>query len=227
MATKTSSKKAAPKKPTANKNASTPATTKAAPEKTKHNKTALAVIGGIIIFFLLIFAFKNFFIAATVNGEPISRLEIIKTLEEQGGQQTLESVVTKTLILQEAKNKNIQLSQEDMDGEIKKIEDSLKGQNTTLDDALAAQGMTRNDLNEDIRLQLLVQKLVEERINVTDEEVNKYVEENNDFFLETLSEEERIEQAREQLSQQQIQLQTQVLIKDLQDNSNTIYYVTY
>lgn len=219
--------KSTTKKSSATKTTSTPAASKPNTEKTKHNKSALAIIGTIAIFLFAIFVLKSFLIVATVNGEPITRYEIIKALEEQAGQQTLDSLITKKLILQEAKNNNIVASQEDKDAEIKKIEDSLKEQSTTLDDALAAQGMTRNDLLEDIRLQILVQKLVENRIELTDEEVSKYVEENESFFLEELSAEDRIEQAKEQLMQQKIQLETQVLIGDLQKNANTVFYITY
>jgi len=48
----------------------------------------------IIIVILLIAAFqlKGLFIAAMVNGEPISRLTIIKELEKQGGKQALSSL---------------------------------------------------------------------------------------------------------------------------------------
>lgn len=219
--------KSTTKKSSASKTTSAPAASKPNTEKTKHNKSALAIIGTIAIFLFAIFVLKSFLIVATVNGEPITRYEIIKALEEQAGQQTLDSLITKKLILQEAKNNNIVASQEDKDAEIKKIEDSLKEQSTTLDDALAAQGMTRNDLLEDIRLQILVQKLVENRIELTDEEVSKYVEENESFFLEELSAEDRIEQAKEQLMQQKIQLETQVLIGDLQKNANTVFYITY
>lgn len=223
MAAKTTSKK----RTTKSTKASVPATSKSSTVKTSHSKTALAIIGGIFVFLLAMFVIKNFLVAAMVNGQPISRITVIKELEKQGGQQTLEGLITRSLIQQEAKNKNITVSQEEMDAEIKKIEDSLKDQQTTLDAALQIQGMTREDLNKDIRLQLLVQKLVEGNVEVTDEDVANYAKENEDFFPEDATDEEKLTEAREQLKQQKISIETQKLIENLQKNAKTIYFVNY
>ena len=51
---------------------------------------------------------RGLFVVALVNGEPISRIEVIKALEKQGGKATLDSLVTKKLIAQEARSKILQ-----------------------------------------------------------------------------------------------------------------------
>lgn len=223
MATKTNTKKSAPK----TAKTGTPTVASSSKAKTSHSKTALAIIGGIFLFLLAIFVLKNFLIAATVNGQPISRITVIKELEKQGGKQTLDGMITRILIQQEAKNNNITVSQEELDAEIKKIEESLKEQQTTLDAALELQGMTRNDLNNDIRLQIIVQKLVENKVEITDEEVNEFLTENADFFPEDATNEEKMTDAREQLKQQKISLETQTLVENLQKNAKTIFFVNY
>ena len=216
MAAKTSSKKSA-----------TSASPKSSSLKTKHNRTALVVIALIFLGLFSLFVLKQFIIAATVNGQPISRLEVISALEKQGGKQTLDNMITKTLILQEGKKRNIEVSQDEIEAEIQKINETLKEQQTTLEAALELQGMTRKELDEDIRLQLLVQKLVDSQVTVGDEEVTEYVTENEELFPDSTSEEEKISQAREQLKAQKVQLETQTLIENLQKNSKTIYFVTY
>ena len=60
----------------------------------------LLVLGGLIFFS------AKFFLVASVNGQLVSRLTIIKELERQGGQKTLETIILKTLINQEAKKEN-------------------------------------------------------------------------------------------------------------------------
>src|SRR3989344_5775011 len=127
-------------------------------EKIKHDKTALGVFAAIIILFVFVYFFKGLFVAATVNGEQISRIAVIREIEKQNGKATLESLITKKLILQDAKKNNISITQADIEGEINKISANLKNQGTTLDKALEAQGMTRTQLNEEIKIQLIIQK---------------------------------------------------------------------
>jgi len=229
MATKTSSRKKSTSrsKSVAVKSAPAEDSIKTSSTKTKHSKIAVAIIGGILLLLLVMFALKSFLIAATVNGQPISRITVIKELEKQGGQQTLEGLITRALIVQEAEKRNLTISEDEIAAEIKKIEESLKDQQTTLDEALSLQGMSREDLNRDIRLQLLVQKLVEEKVSLTDEEVEKYVQENDSFFPEDATQEKKLEDGREQLRQQKISVETQNLIDELRKSAKTIFFVNY
>lgn len=218
MATKSSSRKSNNKSTNAPKSSSI---------KTEHNKTALIIIGGIFIFLLAIFALKNYVLAATVNGQPITRFDVIKELEKQEGKQTLDNLIIKTLVIQDAEKNNITVSQDEINAELKKIEDSLKAQQTTMDVWLASQGMSREDLNQAIKLQLSVQKLVENKVKITDEEVQKFVTDNDSLFPADTTPEEKLSQAREQLKQQKLSTETQNLIQDLQKNAKTIYFVSY
>lgn len=192
------------------------------------NKKLVALVVLIILFvILLLYFFKGLFIAAMVNGEPITRLSVVKALEKQGGKATLESLITKKLILQEAKKRNVTIAQNDIDAELKKIEASLKNQGTTIDQALKSQGMTKAQLNEEIRLQLSVQRMVEKNVLVTDKEVEEFVTQNKNQFPEGTAEEKMKEQAKEQLQQQKLQKKTQGFIKSLQNKAKIINFVSY
>ncbi|MDP2628319.1 MAG: hypothetical protein Q8P15_00280, partial [Nanoarchaeota archaeon] len=90
----------------------------------------------IIVVAVLAFSLKGLFVAALVNGQPITRLSVIGELEKQGGQQTLASLVNQALIFQEAKRKNVEVSQKEIDEEAKKIEEVLKQQGQDLNTAL-------------------------------------------------------------------------------------------
>lgn len=144
----------------------------------------------VIILIVLAFVFKGVFVAALVNGQPISRLSLIKELEKQGGKQTLASLINQTLILQEAKKKNINISEKEVNEEVKKIEEDLKKQGQNLDTALLTQGMTRGDLIAQLKIRKLVEKLLADQIKVTDKEVADYVEKNKETFPENISDKE-------------------------------------
>ena len=83
------------------------------------NKKILIIIASIIIVLSLGFLFKSLFVVVIVNGKPISRLALIRDLEKAGGSQTLDNLIAKTLIEQEAKAKGVSLTQEEIDKEVK------------------------------------------------------------------------------------------------------------
>ncbi|MEK7185933.1 MAG: SurA N-terminal domain-containing protein [Patescibacteria group bacterium] len=175
----------------------------------------------------LLYVFKGLFVVALVNGEPISRIEVIKALEKQGGKATLDSLVTKKLIAQEARSKNITISQDEIDEEIKKITENLKKQGTTIDKVLETQGMTKTQLNEEIKLQLSIQKMVGKDPEISDKELDELVIANKAQFPEGTTDEQMRTQSREQLKQQKIQQKTQEFIKSLQDKAKATYFVQY
>lgn len=153
------------------------------PLKVKAKKKKITTIFAIVLgVFILVFAIFKFLIAATVNNVPITRFEVIKLLEREGGQQALDNLITRQLVIQEARKKKLTVSQEEIDAKLNELNSYLEQQGTTLDDALALQSQTKEDLIEDIKIQALVEKLLSEELNVSDEEVQKYFEDNRDFF---------------------------------------------
>jgi hypothetical protein len=184
---------------------------------------------GLIVVVLAIGAFflKGLFIVALVNGEPITRIQIVSELEKQGGKQTLSSLVNKTLILQEAKKKNIQVSQKEIDAATKQIEDSLKSQGQNLDTALAMQGMTRQDLEMQLKLRNLVEKLLADKIKVTDKEISDYIEANKSTLPTNLTESEIKKSVGEQLKQQKIASSSQAWLAELTKNAKINYFLKY
>ena len=167
---------------------------------------AVLAIGG--------FMFGKWFTVAKVNGEAISRSEYTKELEKAAGKQVLDSLTTKKIIMQEAKKKNIVVSDKDVEAELKKIEAQLKGQGQSLDQVLAFQGQTRDSLKEQIVLQKTVEKMVGP-VTVSDEEVDKFIEENKDLAGQNTDLETVKKQAKERLSQQKTDAKIQALIQDL------------
>lgn len=183
---------------------------------------------GIVIVALaaLLYTYRSLFIVATVNGQPISRLTLIQELEKQGGKQTLATLVTKTLITQEAAKKNISVSSAQIDEELKKIEQSLSQQGQTLDQVLQLQGMTKASLVEQIRTQKMVEALVGP-VSVSDKEVAAYMEANQASLPQDGDTAAVKKNVKTQLQQQKVSQKAQELIQKLQKNAKINYLVSY
>jgi foldase protein PrsA len=124
------------------------------------------------------FAYAKYWNIATVNGRPISRLSYIKVLEKQGGKEVLDQMVNEALILNEGKNKNVVVTQKDIDAEIAKVEDRLKAQNMTLDAALTANGMVKEDLVSQIRLKKIQDALSASKAEITQAQIDAFLKAN-------------------------------------------------
>ncbi len=178
----------------------------------------------------LIYFSVRFFLVASVNGQLIGRLTIIQELEKQGGKKTLEVIISKTLINQEAKKRKVNISQKDIDAEIQKIETNVTAQGSTLDQALQQQGMTKNDLTDEIKLQLLVTKMVDNNISVTDKEIDDYL--TNQKAQSSLSSAQPApeltrDQAKGAIKQQKLQAKIQTFVADLQAKAKINYFIKY
>lgn len=183
----------------------------------------LIVVGGFY------FGRKTFF-AASVNGQLVSRLSVIKDLEKQGGKKVLDTVILKTLINQEAKKRNLSVSQSEVDTEIKKIETNVSSQGSTLDALLAQQGMTKSDLIGEIKLQLLVTKMVDNNITVSAKEVDNYLASQNSQnslgVSQTTPGLNRV-QAESAIKQQKLQAEIQKFVADLKAKAKINYFIKY
>lgn len=181
----------------------------------------------IIILGALAFRYKDIFIAATVNGQPIFRFEVISELEKQGGKQVLDSIITKKLIEKEAKDKAIVVTSEEISAEIDKIKNSIIEQGSTLEKELANQNMTIAALEKEISMQKRIEKILLQNISVTDDEVNKYIETNKTGIPESTDMEVYKKQVREQLQRQKISSEYQTWIEKLRETAKINTFVRY
>ncbi len=175
----------------------------------------------------LLFLNRGLFIAAMVNNQPITRLSIVSELEKRSGKQALDTVITETLIMQEAQKNNVVVSNDEVDAEVSKVEENVKAQGQDIDQLLAAQGMKKEDLVKQIRIQKIVEKILADKINPTDDEVKKYVTDNATMFGKELSADQKVSQAKDQLKQQKLSSQFQTWIAEVKTNSKINYFVNY
>jgi hypothetical protein len=175
----------------------------------------------------LAYIYRGMFVAAIVNGMPISRWQILKRAEQAQGQQILDSIITEKLVKQKAEKEGITVSDEDLSQEIDQIKKSVEGQDQSFDQILAMQGMTLEDLKDRLRLNKMIEQLLAGEVEVTEEQVNQYIEDNKDFFPEDMSEEEKKQSAKDQLRQQQMNQKYQEWVKQLKDKARIRNFVNY
>jgi foldase protein PrsA len=189
----------------------------------KANKRNLAILLAIIILAGTLYYFKNQFIVAMVNGKPIFRLTLIRELEKQTGKGVLDSLITKTLILDEAKKQNVSISDGEINEEVKQIEENISKQGQELTALLDAQGMTRNDLLEQIKLQKTVEKIAGKDISISEQEVDDYIKTNKDLISKDTDIEKIKETIKGQLEQEKLNEKIQTWVESLRQNAKITY----
>jgi len=180
-----------------------------------------------LIFLFLIFNFKHLFIAALVNNKPITRYALDRELEKQGGKQLLENLIAESLILQEAERQGLKISDERLKEEIGEIEGQVKLQGSDLDTLLEVQGQTRQALEKQIKIQLIVEEILGKEVSITDEEIRNYFEENKDYFGEDATLEGVKEQAREDLRQTKLGEGFQSWLEELKQKAKIHYFLKF
>lgn len=193
----------------------------------KFYKSKIILVVIVVLIFAVLYYCRSLLIVATVNGQPISRISLVQELEKQSGKQTLNNLVTKMLIIQEAKQQNININKNKIDDEIKKIEANLVKQGQTLDQVLLLQGMTKESLIEQITIQKMVEEMVGKNITVTDKEINEYLEKNKSSIPEGKKPEDMKEEIKQQLIQQKTSDKFQTWLEELQKKAKINYFIQY
>ena len=138
------------------------------------NTYIILVIAGLL---LLAIYKKSLFIAATVNGAPITNLELQLKLNAQFRDQTLNQLINEKIILNEAAKNNAIPSQQAIDAKIAGLETTVGGKDA-LNSLLAQQGQTRGGLRDQVMVQLAITKLYDKEATVSADDVSKFIDSN-------------------------------------------------
>ncbi|MGM5483015.1 MAG: SurA N-terminal domain-containing protein [Nanobdellota archaeon] len=162
---------------------------------------------------------------AEVNGEKIYQSEVdqVKQITQQQGQQAddsmiVEQLVQQELLLQEAENKGLSVTTEETEEYLK---ENLQGE-MTLEDLKAQAGDQYNQLIEQQKEQVLIQKLLDEvdgNTSVSQEELEKFYESNKQMMGNTTLEEAE-SQLRAMLEQQKQQQIITELVEKLEQKAD-------
>lgn len=149
------------------------------------------------------YLFNQWFVVATVNGEAINRFQVYQVMEQQGASEVLDILITETLVEQNAKQQDMVVSDTELEEEIQRIEAQYIQSDQSLDDILALQGTNREELNHQIRINLLIEKLVGDSVpEASEEAVLKFYQDNQAVYANLESQEDQLQAAKQDLESQ-------------------------
>lgn len=156
------------------------------PQKTEKKKIKLFSVKNIILLAVLVvivlaWKFKGNFIAALVNGQPVSRFELNDQLVKQYGDQTLDNIINERLIIAGVRQKGIFVTSGEINDRVKQIEEKLKDK-ISLADALKAQGLTESAFRKQLEIQISIEKMFDKDATVSSKEVDDYLVQNKEAF---------------------------------------------
>lgn len=223
----------APKQPTAKSAGLASALSRAStakkklPSFTEIMNTKTITVLGIIMLIGLAYSLRGFFLGAMVNGQPITRFTIMKEAEQAQGVQILDGLVMETLIVQKAREQGVQISDDVITTKIDEYRKNFADSGQDFDQLLEMQGLTMDKIKHQVEIQLLVEALISTDIEVTDEQVDQYLEENKEFLPEDMSAEELRELVVDQLKQQELSTRYQAWTQELRDQAKIEYFGQY
>lgn len=145
-------------------------------ESAKKNMKYVYAGALICLVLVAVYFFRDFFVLATVNNYPITRISVIKKLEQLGGKQVLDKLVTENLIKQEAKKQKIVVT----DDEVKKALEDIKVQissqsGMSYEQYLSQNNVKEKDIMDEIKIwNLTMNKLLADKIKVTEQEIQTH-----------------------------------------------------
>jgi foldase protein PrsA len=118
---------------------------------------------------------------AKIDDETITANDVYQLMLSQVGSQAVEALITERLIQREASSENIKATEEDLDAEIEKIKANFGSEDEFIQQ-LEASGLTMENLRKQLSSKVLLDKLIAPKINITDEDMKTYYDQNKESF---------------------------------------------
>lgn len=162
----------------------------------------------LLVLMLVVSACSNNEVVGKVNGEEITKDELYEFLVKQNGQQALETLITEKIIEMEADKENVKVSEEELQERMDEII-SQYGDEEAFKQALENYGYSIEDVEKDIEMNMVIEKLLEPQITITDEEMESFFEENKQMF-----------DTQEQVKASHILVETEEEAKEIKEKLN-------
>jgi foldase protein PrsA len=159
---------------------------------------------------------------AIVNGERIMKGDFYEQLEDTYGATIVSQMIDERLIFQEAEKENVTVSDEEINDEISELQENYGGEEA-LQSELDARGISDEKLREQIETTLIVEKMLVDSIEITEEEKKEFFEEYKDVLFPE-DEDPTYEEAEEKITQtlrdQKLSQEVQTWLAELREDSN-------
>lgn len=120
---------------------------------------------------------------AKIDGESISKDELYDEMVNQYGAATVEHMISDKIVALEAKKQKVNISDAELTKEVDKLKESYGGEDV-FNQMLEANNTTVDELKEDLKNYLTLRKLLEPQIEITDDDLKTYFDENKDSLGE-------------------------------------------
>lgn len=138
---------------------------------------AIGVIAASVVFLLA--GFNKGEVVATVDGSEIEKDALYEQMVKTSGSEALDIMISNEIIRQEADKADIKITQEELDAELVEYEENYGGAEG-LAAAIEGSGLTMEDLENEMKTFLKIEKLIGPDIEITDEAIETYFKENKE-----------------------------------------------
>lgn len=142
----------------------------------KFGRRAIVAVVIVILLFLA-YSNKGFFVAAMVNNQPITGLELNQRINSLYKDKVLSQMINEKILEQEARKNGIVITPQDIDAKVAQVENQYGGKDA-FNSLLAQQELSRDEFTRSTRLQLIVEKMYSKDASPSSAEIDKYMEDN-------------------------------------------------
>ena len=122
-------------------------------------------------------------VVAKVEGKAITKDQLYDLLVEQNGEQVLDSMISERIIELEIKKQKIKVDKKEIEQELEKLKEQHGGEEG-LNMIMMQYGMDLEALKDNIAMNLKLKKLIGPEIDISEEEMSEYYEENKEALGE-------------------------------------------
>jgi foldase protein PrsA len=153
-------------------------------DKKKRSITLWSVIGGIVLVgtMLVMFGFSKDEVVAKVGDKSISKEDLYTTLVDQYGGAALDTLIAEKIVELESDKKNLTVKDSEIEEELESLKESYGGEEA-FNEALASSGASLDSVKKNVQSFLLTEKLLKDRVSISDDQIKEYFEANKDSFL--------------------------------------------
>lgn len=138
----------------------------------------ILIVTGVVIY-VLVGSDKGY--VAKVGDVKITQDELTDAMQSQYGTTVLTTLITNSVIAQEAEKQNVTVSTKEIDAEVK-AQATQYGGTEALESALQSSNMTMADFKESIKTYIQTQKLMKPTLEITDAKLKAYFKNNQSSY---------------------------------------------
>jgi len=170
----------------------------------------IKIIAAVVVTAAVLFFVGKSFVVATANNSPVFIWDFYNEMKTESGEKVLESLLTRKVIRQEARKTGVSVQPSEVEKEYNRVAESADAQGQDLEALLTTQGLDIQSFKDQLELQLLIRKMLADKVTVTDEEIDSKISENADQYK---GEDTTTEKFREDI---RYQLETEKLNNEVQ-----------